>query len=101
MSAIDVLPAGRTARLAKSAARLLRARPQISCDSLVAVAAVYFALASNQSFFRAVAATGALHGARGALTGLSLFAAIVALHILLLGVLLNRWMAKPLLTVLL
>jgi lipid A ethanolaminephosphotransferase len=101
MSAVDVQPAGRVARLAKPLARLLRARPQISGEGLVVLASLYFALASNQTFFRAVAATGALHGAQGALTGVSLFAAIVAAHTLLLGMLLNRWTAKPLLTVLL
>jgi len=101
MSAIDVLPAGRYARLAKTVARLLQARPQISAEGLLVGASLYFALVSNQTFFRAVAATGALHGGQGALTAVGLFVAIVAAHILLLGVLLYRWTAKPLLTVLL
>ena len=39
--------------------------------------------------------------AGGALTGVSMFLAITALHALLLGVVLNRWTAKPLLAVLL
>jgi len=101
MSAIDVLPAGRYARLAKTVARLLQVRPQISAEGLLVGASLYFALVSNQTFFRAVAATGALHGGQGALTAVGLFVAIVAAHILLLGVLLYRWTAKPLLTVLL
>ncbi|GAB3358877.1 phosphoethanolamine transferase [Lysobacter tyrosinilyticus] len=101
MSVNDVLPARRSARPAKPLTRLLQARPQIGSDTLLVLASLYFALASNQTFFRAVAATGALHGTQGAFTGISLFVAIVALHTLMLGVLLNRWIAKPLLTVLL
>lgn len=80
---------------------ILRARPLISIETLAVAASIYFAVASNQTFFRAVAATGALHGAKGALTFASLFVAIVALHTVLLCVLLSRWTAKPLLIVLL
>lgn len=100
MSVIDVRPAG-VAHPANPLARLLQARPQISGEVVLVIASLYFALASNRTFFRAVAATGALHGTRGLLTGICLFVAIVALHALLLGVLLNRWTTKPLLTVLL
>jgi lipid A ethanolaminephosphotransferase len=80
---------------------ILRARPLISIETLTVAASIYFAVASNQTFFRAVAATGALHGAKGALTFTCLFVAIIALHTILLCVLLNRWTAKPLLIVLL
>ncbi|QNP42116.1 phosphoethanolamine transferase [Lysobacter solisilvae (ex Woo and Kim 2020)] len=87
--------------MASWGARAARYRPELSVDALAIVAALYFALASNGTFFRAVAATGALDGGKGALTAASLFVAITALHTVLLGVLLNRWTAKPLLTVLL
>ena len=97
MSAIAVPFAGCGARLA----RILQTRPQVGTEGVVVIASLYFALASNQTFFRAVAATGALHGFNGLVTGLCLFLAIVALHVLLLGVLLNRWTTKPVLTVLL
>ena len=80
---------------------ILRARPLISIETLAVAASIYFAVASNQTFFRAVAATGALHGAKGALTFTCLFVAIIALHTILLCVLLNRWTVKPLLIVLL
>ena len=80
---------------------MLRARPLISIETLAVAASIYFAVASNQTFFRAVAATGALHGMKGALTFTCLFVAIIALHTILLCALLNRWTAKPLLIVLL
>jgi len=101
MSAVAVPSGGRLARLATPVARVLQVRPQIGAEGVLMAASLYFALASNQTFFRAVAATGALHGVKGLGTGLCLFLAIVALHALLLGVLLNRWTMKPLLTVLL
>lgn len=101
MTVIDIMSAGGTARPAKPIVRLLRARPQVGTEVLVLIASLYFALVSNQTFFRAVSATGALNGGQGALTAGSLFVAIIAAHALLLGVLLNRWTAKPLLTVLL
>ncbi|KQY50551.1 phosphoethanolamine--lipid A transferase [Lysobacter sp. Root494] len=80
---------------------IARARPAVSIETLAVAASIYFAVASNQTFFRAVAATGALHGTQGALTFASLAVAIIALHTMLLCVLLNRWTAKPLLIVLL
>jgi lipid A ethanolaminephosphotransferase len=95
------LPAGRLQRLASWGARAAGYRPELSVDLLAVLAALYFAIASNGTFFRAVAAAGALHGAKGALTAASLFVAIASLHTVLFGVLLNRWTAKPLLTVLL
>lgn len=88
-------------RFAPAFTRLAAFRPELSVESLAVIASLFFALASNQSFFRAAAATGALQGASGALTFAALFVAITALHTLLLCVLLNRWTAKPLLTVLL
>ena len=98
MSVIDVLPAGRAQRLVRE---ILRLRPELSVEVLIAAVSLYFAVASNQTFFRAVAATGALQGGKGVVTAASLFIAIAALHAMLLGVLANRWTAKPLLTVLL
>ncbi|HEY0505465.1 MAG TPA: phosphoethanolamine--lipid A transferase [Lysobacter sp.] len=76
-------------------------RPEMSVERLALFAAGFFTLMCNGAFFHAVAATGALHGARGALTLLSLLAMVGALNMLLLCLLLNRWSAKPVLTVLL
>lgn len=97
MSAIAVLSQKLLARLRPIAG----ARPLVSIELLALAASIYFAVASNQTFFRTVAATGVLHGVKGALTFASLFVAIIALHTILLCVLLNRWTAKPLLIVLL
>jgi lipid A ethanolaminephosphotransferase len=94
-----ILPGRR--RLAPAFARVAAFRPELSVETLALLASLFFALASNQTFFRAAAATGAMQGGSGALTFASLFVAITALHTILLCVLLNRWTAKPLLTVLL
>jgi len=101
MSFVPSLPAGRLSRLASWGARAARFRPELSIETLALIASLFFTLTSNQTFFRAVAATGALQGGAGALTMASLFVAITALHTILLCVLLNRWIAKPLLSVLL
>lgn len=101
MNVIAASRAGRLARLPQWIVRAARLRPEISVEMLAVAASVYFAVASNQTFFRAVAATGALQGGRGALTFASLLVAIIALHTIVLSLLLNRWTAKPLLTVLL
>ena len=76
-------------------------RPQLGVGSLVALASVYFAVFANHAFWRAVSATGVLGSAHGAWVAVCMFVAIVAITFLLLGVLLNRWTVKPLLTVLL
>lgn len=76
-------------------------RPEFSIERLALLASVFFAVVSNIAFFRAVAATGALHGTSGWLLAASLFVAIAALNMLLLSFLLNRWTAKPVLIALL
>ncbi|GAB3750764.1 phosphoethanolamine transferase [Lysobacter olei] len=81
--------------------RWLAARPVVTIERLACMASLYFSLLFNVAFWRAVLATGSLHGGGGVLTGVSMFVAITALHALLLGVLLNRWTARPTLSVLL
>ena len=59
--------------------------PGLSVESLALAASLFFSVFSNVAFWRAVAATGALHGAeRMADRRLSLFIAITALNMLLL-----------------
>ncbi|MFD0740210.1 phosphoethanolamine transferase [Lysobacter koreensis] len=82
-------------------ARSLAHRPEISVEALALVVSGFFTLSFHHAFWRAVIATGALHGAGGWLTGVSLAVSITALNMILLCVLLNRWTAKPVLTVLL
>jgi lipid A ethanolaminephosphotransferase len=79
------------------AAAWVRFRPVISGESLVLLSALYFSLFSNAAFWQA-AITHPLPQWRFVL---SLFLVVTALHALLLGVVINRWIAKPLLTVLL
>lgn len=81
--------------------RLRSLRPQLNVESLALLASVYFTFASNRTFFHAAAATGAFAGTPGALNFAALFVAITALHTLLLCLLLTRWSAKPVLTLLL
>lgn len=81
--------------------KLFAIRPEISLETLALIVSLFFSVFSNVAFWRAVAGTGTLHGPVGWLTAASLFIAITALHMLVLCVLLNRWTAKPVLTVLL
>ncbi|MBN6149406.1 phosphoethanolamine transferase [Xanthomonas sp. AmX2] len=72
-------------------------RPRLSNEALALAASVFFALACNGMFWRS-----AMGGHVGDLKlGLSLFMLLVSVHGLLLGLLLWRGAAKPLLTVLL
>ncbi len=77
------------------------ARPWASVDAVVLCASVYFAAFLNTAFWRAAAAAGAFAGGDGLWVGACLFVAIVALTAWLLGLMLNRWTLKPLMTVLL
>ncbi|MGV8960624.1 MAG: phosphoethanolamine transferase [Stenotrophomonas sp.] len=75
----------------------VRWRPEISTETLILLASVFFALACNTLFWRSSMAThpGNVRFA------LSLFALLTSVHALLFGLLLWRWNAKPLLAVLL
>ena len=74
-----------------------RLRPQISGETLVLLSALYFSLFSNAAFWHAAVA----HPLAQWRFVLSLFLVVTALHALLLGLVANRWIAKPLLTALL
>ncbi|MCL7714375.1 phosphoethanolamine transferase [Stenotrophomonas mori] len=78
-------------------ARLRHWRPTVSTETLILAASAFFALASNGSFWRSAMAG---HPGDPAFA-LALFALLVGVHALLFGLLLWRWNAKPLLTVLL
>lgn len=75
-------------------------RWQLGTDTLALIAAVVFALACNLPFWREV-----LAGREPGLPATWLFAGamfvmLVALHFLLLGLVMHRWIARPLLAVL-
>jgi lipid A ethanolaminephosphotransferase len=72
-------------------------RPLLSTESLIVIASVFFAMACNTLFWRSAMATHP-----GSITfALSLFALLVSVHALLFGLLVWRWNAKVMLTVLL
>ena len=73
----------------------------MSQERLAVLVAVYLSLTANHTFFRVVGDLGAFSGAQGAGLGASLFVAITALNTTLLLVVMNRWTAKPMLTLLL
>ena len=76
-------------------------RPEVSAEGLALAASLFFTAACNTSFFRAVAASGVLDEPSGWLTGACLVVLVTALQALLLLVLMTRWTAKPVLTLLL
>lgn len=78
-----------------------RRRPWVSQEVLALLASGFFTIACNTAFWRAYAATGVLETLSGWTTGASLAVAMTGLHMLLLCVVMNRWTAKPLLSVLL
>ena len=78
-------------------ARLRSWRPEIATETLILLASVFFALVCNTLFWRSAMATNP----GSMLFALSLFALLAGVHALLLGLLLWRWNAKVLLTVLL
>ncbi|KAF1686941.1 phosphoethanolamine transferase [Pseudoxanthomonas broegbernensis] len=76
-------------------------RPVLSQEMLALLTGVFLAMSANTAFLREVHATGALHGAGGALAGACLFVLVVALNTLLALLLFSRWSVKPVLAVLL
>lgn len=76
-------------------------RPVLSMEGLALCASLFFSVFGNASFWRAVIATGDLHGATGLLSGASLFVLVTALHLILLLAVLWSRAARPVLAVLL
>ncbi|MFT4249512.1 MAG: phosphoethanolamine--lipid A transferase [Pseudomonas sp.] len=86
----------RTDRLARLRTPDCSHRPEVTVETLVLGASVFFALACNRMFWHTALATHA--GTAG--FALALFCLLVAVHALLLGLLVWRWNAKPLLALL-
>ncbi|MDI3514734.1 MAG: lipid ethanolaminephosphotransferase [Rhodocyclaceae bacterium] len=94
------IPGGRGAQgasaLAPTWAAVRRWRPELSTEHLLLGLSLYFTLACNTPFWRALLASRGGEG--GALAYvIALGAALTALNFVLLAPLLNRWTAKPLL----
>ncbi|WP_303747071.1 phosphoethanolamine transferase [Stenotrophomonas pigmentata] len=76
--------------------RLQEWRPEISTEALILIASTFFALVCNNLFWRSAIATNP----NGVLFAVSLFALLVSVHAILFGLLIWRWNAKLVLTVL-
>lgn len=74
-----------------------RRRPQLGSEWLIVLCSLFFTIFSNGAFWQAAIS----HPLQQWRFALSLFLVITALHAFLLGLVVNRWIAKPLLTVLL
>lgn len=81
--------------------RLLAWRPTITTEALALWASLYFAVAGNLPFWRAVFATGALAGGSGARAAACLLVLVFALQAFLFCILLHGRLARPVLAVLL
>ncbi|WP_313172971.1 phosphoethanolamine--lipid A transferase [Stenotrophomonas sp.] len=86
----------RPARPQLSWSRLRNWRPEISTEALILLASVFFALVCNTLFWRSAIATNP----SSILFAVSLFALLVSVHAILFGLLVWRWNAKVVLTVL-
>ena len=89
--AIATAPARTDSRLA-----WLGRGPELSTEALILACSVFFTLFSNVAFWRAAIEQPLQQWQ----LVLSLFVVVTALHALLLGLVVNRWNAKPLLSVL-
>jgi lipid A ethanolaminephosphotransferase len=72
-------------------------RPQLSVESLILLTSLFFSVFSNMSFWQRALP----HPLAQWKFALSLFLVVTALHAFLLGLVANRWIAKPLLSLLL
>src|SRR5690606_27777391 len=82
--------------LAPRALAWLRARPTVSTEALALLASVFFTVACNYELWHTLVAD--IHAGMRLLVAVFVF--VTALQGFLLGLVLSRWMAKPLLTVL-
>ncbi len=71
--------------------------PVMGSERLILLCSLFFTVFSNAAFWHAAIE----HPLQQWRLALSLFVVVTALHALLLGLVVNRWTAKPLLTVLL
>lgn len=76
-------------------------RPVVRIELVLLLVAIYFALTANGAFWAEVRQTGILNGTRGIKLYISITMALIGLHGLVFGLLLNRWIVKPALSLLL
>ena len=78
-----------------------RWRIAVSLELVILMVAVFFAVTANGAFWASVNESGALSGARGLRLYFGVSAVLIGLHSLLFGLVLNRWIARPVLAILL
>lgn len=88
------------AGIGRRIATSLGKRPNIALESLILLVSAYFVAVTNTAFWKALSATGVLEGSRGLALVPSLAVAIMGFHAAVLAAFLNRWIAKPALTIL-
>ena len=76
-------------------------RPQISVELLSVATSAYCAIAFNEAFWTAIQKTGVTTNPNGDWVVGSLYIAMIALHAMFLALILNKWTAKPVVSVLL
>ncbi len=78
----------------------LQHRPQVSTEALALVASLFFALACNAAFLNGVVAGRSWSEPSTWVFGGAMLVLLTALHLVLLSLVLHRWIARPLLGVL-
>lgn len=78
----------------------LRSRPTLSTEGLALIASVFFAISCNSAFLSGVLAGRSWTDRSAWLIGTAMLIMLTALHLLLLSMVLHRWFARPLLSVL-
>ncbi len=78
-----------------------RWRIAVSLELVILMVAIFFAVTANGAFWTSVKESGVLSGARELRFVIGVSVALVGLHALLFGLVLNRWIARPVLAVLL
>lgn len=95
MSAVSARPVAPARPMSKLA--WWKARPLLGTESLILACSLFFSFFSNAAFWHAAVADPLSQWR----LALSLFIVVTAIHAFLLALVVNRWTAKPLLTVLL
>lgn len=80
--------------------RWLLHRPRLTIESLVLCLSLYFALVCNSSFLSATTANRDWADPQTWLFATALVLSLIAVHAMILGVVLSRWTARPILSLL-
>lgn len=80
--------------------KLISIRPSISTELLAVIASLYFTMTSNYLFFKALLSDRDWSRPESWQFAIAMIVAVASLHTFILLLVLNRWTAKPLLSVL-